>query len=117
MFRGHQRCDSYDKNGGFAADSGEETVECDLVVVEGMKLGLHISDANVVIKLDLGSPCARKLRVGDLVVSVNGQEASGSAVLASDIISSTGFGEQLTIIAMRLPGPTKGGFRARALTQ
>ena len=100
LFSKHKRLDSYDKNSGFSSPGTTESVESDFVVSSGTPLGLHLSDGNLVTKIDLGSPCARKLKVGDHIVSVNGQEIE-AGLQASELIGSVAFGDHLSIIATR----------------
>ena len=106
-FSRHRRLPSYDKENAENEDNAMEVVSSDFTVADGTSavVGLSLGEGNMIVRLDATSPLAKKLRVGDRIVQVNGRDASAmsiSAMLEGE--------EHISITAMRRV--SSGGVRS-----
>lgn len=60
----------------------DTTLCADFTVDDSATIGLSLSENNQILKLDSSSPIARKFRVGDIIVQVNGKDCSSMSVSA-----------------------------------
>lgn len=89
-----------------------KAVTADFVLNKDEKLGIHLTDNNIISKIDAGSIAERdaKFKVGDTIVAVNGESCDGLEVAEMirdmDTVSLTATRKRNSVkVPVRPPGP------------
>ena len=90
----HRRVLSYDKEN--TGDDDFDCIEGDFALEQGASLGISFSSEGRITRIETSSPVARKFKVGDTIIQVNGRDASTMSI--STMLAES---EQVSITALR----------------
>ena len=111
--KGHQRLES---KGGDDADDTFEAISADWMHTEGSiseVLGLSLTEAHVIEKVESHSPFANKFKAGDTVISVNNLDTASSSVHKIIEDELTSGKTQFSFVALRArTGTVQTGIKA-----